>query len=468
MTEAALNQLPLQQEMAARLCRLVQDSVNDAIEKAYPPGESGQIRVAIKERHGKLELLIRDYGLPQDIDALEQEIHDPNCRRHRIDSELAAAVDDIHWLGFGRDGKALQIIKWLDEGHIADRADPDQLRALESAAPLAPEQNYEVRRMRADEAVQVSQLMYRAYGNTYFNEDVYYPERIAAQNAHDVNLSFVAVGENGTVAGHYALELNQPGPVAEGGQAVVDPAHRGRGLLNRLKAAALEAATERQLAGWYADAVAVHTFTQQSNVTHGGHLTAIDLGIAPRTELFRNISGEQPQRVTCLLYFHWLKKTAPRRVSCPERHQKMISAIYSNLGCGVEFLREAEPQGSGTLAVQVDPGGAKAFLRADILGEDTIRTIRRAQRELIGRARVEAIYVDLPVENPATATISTGLEQMGFGFSGIAPHFSKQGDMLRLAYLVEPLQREPIQVYEEFGQQLVDYVLAEQARVRSN
>ncbi|MDG2184142.1 MAG: hypothetical protein P8K79_00605 [Mariniblastus sp.] len=46
------------------------------------------------------------------------------------------------------------------------------------------------------------------------------------------------------------------------------------------------------------------------------------------------------------------------------------------------------------------------------------------------------------------------------------PHFSTQGDVVRLVYLVEPLAREPIHTYEPFAGRLVDYVLAEQQRVR--
>jgi len=81
---------------------------------------------------------------------------------------------------------------------------------------------------------------------------------------------------NGEVVGHYALERNQPGPVAEGGQAVVDPAHRGRKILDRLKMAALDHAREIGLAGVWADAVTVHTFTQKANLTLGAKLCAVE------------------------------------------------------------------------------------------------------------------------------------------------------------------------------------------------
>ena len=66
------------------------------------------------------------------------------------------------------------------------------MKATLQQFPLPPEQQYAIRRMRADESEQVSQLMERTCGNTYFNEDVYYPDRVVAQNERTVVLSYVA------------------------------------------------------------------------------------------------------------------------------------------------------------------------------------------------------------------------------------------------------------------------------------
>jgi GNAT superfamily N-acetyltransferase len=464
MTVAALEQLPLEPGAAAPLAELVVQAVNDAIAQAYPPGESGEIRLTIRERQSKLEILIRDYGLPQDVEALEQQLHRGGEGARRWETAMAAAVDEVHWLGFGREGKALQILKWLPGQSITESAPAESLVPFQSDAALAPEQDYVIRRLQPEEAVQVCQLMYRAYGNTYFNEDVYYPQRVAAQNTQNVNLSFVAVGAAGRIAGHYALERNQDGPVAEGGQAVVDPAHRGRGLLERLKAAAVEEAQRLGLAGWYADAVSVHTLTQRSNATHGGKLTAVDLAIAPSTERFRNLAGEQPQRVTCLLYFHWLQAPTPRTVYIPEGHQEIVAEIYQALGCPVAFGDGAPASGHGTIAIKADPGGRKAFIRAGQLGADTAAAIRHARRELVERSHMEAIYAELPAEDPGASAIAKELAAEGFGFLGMAPHFSPQGDLLRLGYLTEPLERGPIQTYDAFAARLCDYVLADQRR----
>jgi anti-sigma regulatory factor (Ser/Thr protein kinase) len=463
---STLRQLPLAAEVADRLEAFVVDAASDAIAHAYPPGDEGLIKLAIEEQQGRLEIRLRDFGLPQDVTSLERQLHEP-VAANRFVCPAADVVDEVHWLSFGPDGKALQIVKWLHETHIADDAHGKSSPSVGDDVPLALPQEYTIRRMRADEAAQVSQLMYQTYGNTYFNADVYYPDRVAAQNARDLVLSYVAVGADGAIAGHYALERNQSGPVAEGGQAVVDPAHRGRGLLDRMKDFSIDDAKQFGLTGWYADAVTVHTLTQKSNAAHGGHLTAVDLAVAPQKEKFGKSSHEQPQRVTCLLYFHWLKPAAARNVYVPERHRAIVADIYGRLGCRLTFGKGSPPTGHGTLAVKIDAGAAHANVLAETIGADTVRLIRQARRELVERTHVEVVYVELPLNDPATPSVAENLEQDGFGFLGVAPHFTTHSDLLRLAYLVEPLARKPIQTFDETAARLVDYVLAEQSRLKA-
>lgn len=461
-----LDQLPLDEPVAGQLEEFVIRTVRDAIDHAYPAGDEGLIKLSIGEQHGKLEICVRDFGMPQDVESLERQLHDPGTAgASRFGCPATDVIDEVHWLAFGPQGKALQVVKWLHDKHIVEDASPESLQPFHEGAPLALPQEYTIRRMRREEAAQVSQLMYRTYGNSYFNEDVYYPDRVAAQNERGSVLSFVAVGEDGAIAGHYALERNQTGPVAEGGQAVVDPAHRGRGLLDRMKDYSLKEAERLDLVGWYADAVSVHTLTQKSNTAHGGHLTAVDLAVAPKTEKFGK-SDAQPQRVTCLLYFHWLKRPETRTVFVPTRHRAIVGDIYERLGCPVQFGEDAQPSGHGTLSVKIDAGAATATIQTETIGADTIRLVRQARRELVERTHVEVVYAEMPLADPATGVVAGDLEKDGFGFLGIAPHFSPHDDLLRLAYLVEPLAREPIKTLDEPTARFVDYVLAEQQLLR--
>lgn len=284
-TTETLKHCPIEQPEA--LNQLVLEATSHLIEEAYPPGQSGNIVLHSRQFCDHVEISIRDFGLPSDIAALEAAMADSTSWIGHF--QKPAAADAISWSGYGPDGKALTITKSFHDSHItAHEAD---LEPFSERVERAPEQDYTIRRMRPADAVTISQLMYKAYGPTYFNRDVYYPERVAALNASESIISFVAEGARGQIVGHYALEKNQAGPVVEGGQAVVDPAHRGRHLLDRLKRAALNHARDLQLAGLYSDAVTVHRFTQKANIAAGERLCCADVGISPRSEAFRGIAG---------------------------------------------------------------------------------------------------------------------------------------------------------------------------------
>jgi hypothetical protein len=116
----------------------------------------------------------------------------------------------------------------------------------------------------------------------------------------------------------------------------------------------------------------------------------------------------------------------------------------------------------------LDQRAAFASIRAQTLAIDSALAIRHAVRELVERSRAEAVIVELPLSSPAAAAVGESLEAAGLGFTGIGPHFSPSGDVLKLAYLVEPLAREPIKTFEPFAARLTDYALAEQQRVRES
>ncbi|MGD9645472.1 MAG: GNAT family N-acetyltransferase [Pirellulales bacterium] len=470
LLQTTLDQLALGNENAARLAELVAAAVGDAIARAYPPGETGTIQLSLREAGGKLEILVRDFGLPQDIHQLEAQLDEPGAVQIWLRGARAAdLVDQLHWLAFGPRGKALQLIKWLDRQHVAEGANPAELAAAPPHVALAPPQQYTVRRMQADEATQVSQLMYRTYGGTYFNADVYYPRRIARQNQEEQLISVVAVTAAGQVAGHCALERNQPGPVAEIGQAAVDPAHRGRGLLDQMKALLERQACELGLVGWFADAVTVHTFTQQSDAHHGGHVCGVDLAVSPRSESFRGIAQHLKQRVSCVLYFRPLTDAQPRTLFVPPRHQEIVAAIYEPLGQPIEFGTPAPPTAEhGELQAKFSAGAALGVVRVETLGRDSSAAIRHAVRSLVEHSRAEVVVVELPLGEPATAIVADELAAAGLAFNGVGPHFAPRGDVLKLTYLVDPLERAPIQTFEPLAARLVDYALAEQARVRAN
>ncbi|MDB4540439.1 GNAT family N-acetyltransferase, partial [bacterium] len=346
---STLNELGLTESTVSGLEQLVDEVVAHTIEHAYPHGEEGAIIVKVTESNGKFEITICDDGVPQDIQKLEAELVQGPVGLPGLQNAIkTGTLDEMHWSALGPSGKALHLIKWLHEKSVKN-ADTKQISDNE---PLAPQQEYDVRKSRPDEALQISQLIYRIYGNTYFNEDLYYPDRVASQHANGTVVSIVAADSEGYLAGHCALEFNDTGPVAEVGQAAVDPRHRGRGLLNQMKDALDKEAKQIGLAGWYADSVTVHIYTQKSNAHHGGNICGVGLGVSPKNESFGGIAEELSQRVSCVIYFHWVAEPAERLVFVSERHHKIVSEIYENLGCPVRFGNpQASTQKYGTLSI---------------------------------------------------------------------------------------------------------------------
>lgn len=450
---------------ADRLHDLIVAAMRETFASAYPQGESGPIILSSVQKEGDLEVTIRDFGLPHDVRRLEDALVsvDAGLRKQMLGLDWAHRADAVHYENFGPEGKALRIVKWLHENHVAQAG--KKLASFVEAPPLAPEQDYEIRRMRAGDAEQISQLIYRAYGSSYFNRDVYYPERVASLNRSGKVISFVATGSDGRLAGHYALERNQAGPVAEGGQAVVDPKHRGRHLLDRLKEAAITEAKALGLAGMYADAVTLHTRTQQSNLRHGALPVCADLGISPATETFKGM-GTSSQRITCLLYFLGFQGPRRRKVFVPARFREPMERIYDGLQWPVEF-GEGMPadEEHGTLTVRFDAGAGLARLQVSRIGRDTPAALRHGKREFLEGSHADALFVDLPVADPATPAVVEALEEEGFSFAGLAPDFAPEGDVLRLIHLTMPLEREPIQTIEPLGAWLIDFALSERDRV---
>ena len=167
-TTEVLRQTTLAETEIDQLVELVGRSARAAIDQAYPAGEDGLIKIGIAESYGKLVLTVRDYGMPQDIAASEQQLHEPGCPNPRLlGMSCQEIADAVHWLGYGPEGKALQIVKWLHNSSVTDQVPEHALATFHEDVPLAPEQPYTIRRMEAGEEVQVAQLIYRAYGGTY-------------------------------------------------------------------------------------------------------------------------------------------------------------------------------------------------------------------------------------------------------------------------------------------------------------
>jgi predicted N-acetyltransferase YhbS len=331
--------------------------------------------------------------------------------------------------------------------------------------PLAPPQQYTIRRLHPDDAIQVSQVIYRVYGYSYPNPDLYYADHIVHLNETGELVSVVAVDESGTVVGHYALERPGLGPVAEAGQAVVAPAHRGRKLMEQMHTYLESEGRRLGLAGIYVQPVTAHTFSQRVQEDFGIRPCGVSLGVWPAL-VFKQIAEEaHPERSTLMLYYKYLQPPAPAVVHVPAHHRPMLERIYACLGGPVEFQVGRAPRGYGKVSVSYLKTHRLATIHVQQIGVDTAAEIRRVRVDLVETAAVDAVLLELPLAQPGAAHLCEAAEGDGFFFAGLGPCFAPQGDVLRLQYLQVPVDCARLQILSPFGRELLAYVAAERERV---
>jgi hypothetical protein len=95
-------------------------------------------------------------------------------------------------------------------------------------------------------------------------------------------------------------------------------------------------------------------------------------------------------------------------------------------------------------------------------GADLEQVVAAERHHLFHRACLDAIYLDLPLETPATALVADHLERLGVSYSGVFPNNRCDGDVLRMQSLHRArIKADDVSVASEHGRELLEYVLAD-------
>ena len=450
---------------AGRLELVVEEACMNVIEHAFEPGEQGFYEIIILRKPGKVVVAVEDHGLPFDFKKIDTE------KESGLGIMLMKAfADEIHFLNLGREGKRVELVKNLPYKDVDAYLSEDEKKKDSTAAPAPEDIAITIRLMKPDDAVDLARCVYRCYGYTYANGDLYVPDRVRELLESGLLISHVAVNPEGEVIGHSAIRRDYPGArVVERGQAVVDPRYRGHGLLNQLLSAVVNHARDIGIYGTYSEGVTVHTFSQKAALSIGGRETGILLGFTPATMFFKKIQeGEREQRQAIVLMYTRLNDEPWRDVYPPMHHGEIIRRIYEennyrrNIRDAADAGEQAAPEPSSRVDVSVQADAGRAFMHVSQFGADLEELVKFRLRELCLR-RIDCIYIDLPLSDPATQKFCANLEMLGFFFGGIIPELY-DGDVLRLQYLnnVE-IDPDSIQIASDFGKELLDYVVKARA-----
>lgn len=305
-----------------------------------------------------------------------------------------------------------------------------------------------------------------AYGDSYDAPWVYDPDEVSARIEAGTYVSCVAETAAGELLCHEGMSLADPGDaVGHSGQAVTMPTARGHHLFTRTKRHLLAGAADRGLVGMFSEATAAHPYSQRANVELGALETGFLLGWIPAS-VANDAAGERrPRRQSAALFYSKLNDGHERPVYVPERHREIVAATVRL--CGLRGAL-ADPQaGSGLrkrtgLHVEVVEDHNFALLTAHAPGADLEAVVSAERHHLFHSRDLDAVYLDLPLEDPATALLADHLERLGVSYAGVFPNHRTDGDVLRLQSLHRArIVPDDIAVASEHGRTLLDYVLAD-------
>jgi len=317
----------------------------------------------------------------------------------------------------------------------------------------------------ADEGTVLTRAIEAAYGQSYDVRWVYDPEEVGRRIAGGTYVSCIAESAAGELLCHMGMSLAAAGDaVAHSGQAVTLPAARGQHLFTRTKRWLMDWARERGLAGMYSEATAAHPYSQKANIELGAHETGFLLGWIPATVSNDAAEGRRGRQSAALFYTK-LNDGHERPVYAPERHRAMVAQTLELCELRGELAdppAECELEERSELHCEIDRDHNLALITVNTPGADLEEAIGGERHHLFHHENLDAIYVDLPLERPATALVADHLERLGVSYSGIFPNHLTDGDVLRMQSLHRVrVKADDVAVASDHGQELLQYVLSD-------
>jgi serine/threonine-protein kinase RsbW len=215
----------------------------------------------------------------------------------------------------------------------------------------------------------------------------------------------------------------------------------------------------------FSEATAAHPYSQRANIELGAHETGFLLGWIPAS--VANDAAEETRRgrQSAALFYTKLNDGHERRVYAPQRHHEIIGqtlALCELRGTLAQPPPECELPERTEMHTAVDTDHNLALITVTVPGADLEQLLGEERRRLFGVVGLEAIYIDLPLEKPATALVADHLERLGVSYAGVFPNPRTDGDVLRMQSLHRVrVKADDVAVASDHGRELLDYVLAD-------
>ncbi len=219
------------------------------------------------------------------------------------------------------------------------------------------------------------------------------------------------------------------------------------------------------LAGLFSESTAAHPYSQRANVQLGAFETGFLLGWIPATVSNDAAAAEKPKRQSAALFYSKLNDGHEREAYAPPRHHEIIGQTLEL--CELRGTLAHAPEGTELpprteLHLEVNEDHNLALITVKTPGADLEAAIAAERHHLFHTRNLDAIYLDLPLENPATALVSDHLETLGVSYAGVFPNHHVDGDVLRMQSLHRVrISPEDVATASDHGRELLEYVLGD-------
>jgi hypothetical protein len=171
------------------------------------------------------------------------------------------------------------------------------------------------------------------------------------------------------------------------------------------------------------------------------------------------------RRQSAALFYTKLNDGHGRPVYAPERHLGIVGQTLEL--CELRGTLAVPPADFALadrteLHVAVDADHNLALITVHVPGADLETAVAAERHHLFHRLGLDAVYLDLPLDTPATALVAGHLERLGVSYAGVFPNSRCNGDVLRMQSLHRArIKADDVSVASEHGRELLDYVLAD-------
>jgi len=452
----------LNDKFSLKLQLVCEEAFVYVLKNSFEKDEKDLVRVEVDIKNSQFILSFFDKGLPFDS-SLSKEYKIENFSAQELELLLIKEYSDsVRWVNHGSDGKEFRLTFEIPSQDIFTIL-TDETQTKTKIIPN-PE-DIEIRYFTQSDAIKVSRIIYRAYGYTYPNEDMYYPEKILDLNKSGELISVVAYDKKtDEVVGHYALERPGLGTVVESGQAVVSPACRGFGLMKKMRNMLEYSAKELNIEGIVSQPVTSHTFSQQVNEGFGSSACGFSFGLVPQKLSFKQINQKLSQRESCALYFKALKQR-DRILHIPKKHLEMIETIYKNIGLRYSKAKTKKSDKKGIVTSNYSSSWGIGSIHVEAIGVDNFAQIKDAFYNLLFSLKSDVIFLNINLEDCNIDDLIELIEKEKFFFAGIHPSLLDGKDAIRFEYLNGVINDDKIKIYSKKAKILFDYVLKEKKKV---